>query len=140
MDENSRMLQLCDFTVQAGTFQLNSGSYWQFGNLSLEQVQMTVEEESDLISFDALFTLGPEAVLDNRGAVRSDQFTELSTAWIQGTLRNSGTLLLSGVVLEGTLDNQGTICSCYDYYPITLSGSGKVTGNTTVLLPEQWST
>ena len=140
MDENSRMLQLCDFTVQAGTFQLNSGSYWQFGNLSLEQVQMTVGEESDLISFDALFTLGPEAVLDNRGAVRSDQFHELSTAWIQGTLRNSGMLLLSGAVLEGTLDNQGTIYSCYDYYPITLSGSGKVTGNTTVLLPEQWST
>ncbi len=140
MDENSRMLQLCDFTVQAGTFQLNSGSYWQFGNLSLGQVQMTVEEESDLISFDALFTLGPEAVLDNRGAVRSDQFHELSTAWIQGTLRNSGMLLLSGTVLEGTLDNQGTIYSCYDYYPITLSGSGKVTGNTTVLLPEQWST
>lgn len=138
VDGESRVLQLCDFAVGAGTIALNSGSYFQYGNLSLGQVETTVGQESLFSSCYAIFTLGPEAFFENNGVFHTNQFTDLPTARIQGTLRNTGTLLLSGTSVEGTLENQGRICTYFDHSPIILSDEGKITGDDTVLLSGQW--
>ena len=45
-DDNSHVIQLCDFSTDAGTITLRNSSYTQCGSLSLGRVTLTIGEES----------------------------------------------------------------------------------------------
>ncbi len=137
-DENSHVIQLCDFSTDAGTITLRNSSYTQCGSLSLGRVTLTIGEESAFSSLYAVLTLGPQSVLENRGLLQTVQSTDFPTALIRGTLNNSGTLVLSGTTVEGTLSNEGRLCTTFDRSPVTLSNGGRIIGDATVLLAGEW--
>ena len=137
-DENSHVIQLCDFSTDAGTITLRNSSYTQCGSLSLGRVTLTIGEESAFSSLCAVLTLGPQTVVENRGLLQTVQPTDFPTALIRGTLNNSGTLVLSGTTVEGTLSNEGRLCTTFDRSPVTLSNGGRIIGDATVLLAGEW--
>lgn len=137
-DDNSHVIQLCDFSTDAGTITLRNSSYTQCGSLSLGRVTLTIGEESAFSSLYAVLTLGSQSVLENRGLLQTVQSTDFPTALIRGTLNNSGTLVLSGTTVEGTLSNEGRLCTIFDHSPVTLSNGGRIIGDATVLLAGEW--